>query len=168
MKKGIKAILAVLLVLIIGAGSFVLYKNTQGISYDLSSVEKMQNSVEIIAEDADSVTIRKNGDGYELSIVVLPKDKNDLFAADLTEVERQTLNDCSSRIEDLISDIREKAEAIIRRDMPPKVLENPRQFADIMGSSVFRRGYVFEQAIADGWLKYDESTPKSVGAYICM
>ncbi|MBQ3517917.1 MAG: metallophosphoesterase [Clostridia bacterium] len=63
MKKGIKAILAVLLVLIIGAGSFVLYKNTQGISYDLSSVEKMQNSVEIIAEDADSVTIRKNGDG---------------------------------------------------------------------------------------------------------
>ena len=51
--------------------------------------------------------------------------------------------------------------------MPSKVLDNPRQFADVMGS-VFNRGYVFEQAIADGWLRYDESTPKSVGAYVIM
>ena len=109
--------------------------------------------------------IRKNGDGYELSIVVLPKDKNDMFTAGLTETELQTMRDCHIKITAIISDIEKKAEAIIHRDMPPKVLENPRHFADVMGSA-FNRGYVFEQAIADGWLKYDEFTPKSVGAFI--
>ena len=62
-KKALKAILAVLLVLLIGAGGFVLFKNSQGISYDLSAVEKQNTTVEIVAEDADSVTIKKNGDG---------------------------------------------------------------------------------------------------------
>ena len=63
MKKAAKTILAVLLVLIMGVGGFVLFKNSQGISYDLSAVEKMPNDVEIIAENADSVTLKKNGDG---------------------------------------------------------------------------------------------------------
>ncbi len=62
MKKAIKAILAILLVLLLGAGGFVLYKNSQGISYDLASVEKITNDVEVVAEDADSVSIRKNSD----------------------------------------------------------------------------------------------------------
>ena len=63
MKKGIKIILAVLLVGIIGFGGFILYQSSKGISYDISSVEKIENDVEIIKEDEDSVTIRKNSDG---------------------------------------------------------------------------------------------------------
>jgi len=109
--------------------------------------------------------IRSNGNGYELSIVILPKGRNGIFTAGLSETESQTLRDCCSEIEEIISDILKKAETIIRRDMPSKALENPRHFSDVIGS-VFNRGYVFEQAIEEGWLKYDESTPKSVGAYI--
>ena len=63
MKKGIKIILAVLLVGIIGFGGFILYQSSKGISYDISSVEKIENDVEIIKEDEDSVTIRKNSNG---------------------------------------------------------------------------------------------------------
>ena len=63
MKKGIKIILAVLLVGRIGFGGFILYQSSKGISYDISSVEKIENDVEIIKEDEDSVTIRKNSDG---------------------------------------------------------------------------------------------------------
>lgn len=63
MKKGIKIIVAVLLVTIISAGSFVLYKNSQGISYDATSVEKVGTDVEIVDEDTDNVTVKKNSGG---------------------------------------------------------------------------------------------------------
>lgn len=66
MKKGTKiiiSVIAVLLVAAMGAGGFVLYQCSKGICYDISSVEKIQNDVEIVSEDTDSVTIRKKGDG---------------------------------------------------------------------------------------------------------
>lgn len=63
MKKILKIIAVVILVAAIGTGGFVVYKNSQGISYDFSAVTKLESDVEIIKEDADSVTIQKNGDG---------------------------------------------------------------------------------------------------------
>lgn len=63
MKKAVKIIVAVLLVVVIGLGGFVAFKSSQGISYDISTVEKIENDVEIVKEDADSVTLKKNGDG---------------------------------------------------------------------------------------------------------
>lgn len=63
MKKAIKIIIAVLLVAAIGFAGFVFYQSSKGISYDISSVEKMENDIEIVSETEDSVTIRKNSDG---------------------------------------------------------------------------------------------------------
>ena len=63
MKTVLKVIIAILLVVAIGAGGFVIYKSTQGIAYDISSVEKINSDVEIVSEDVDSVTIKKNSDG---------------------------------------------------------------------------------------------------------
>jgi putative sigma-54 modulation protein len=63
MKKILKVVLVLILVAIIGAGGFVVYKSNQGISYDISAVEKIQSDVEIVKEDVDSVTIKKNSDG---------------------------------------------------------------------------------------------------------
>lgn len=62
MKKGLKIILALVLVLVIGAGSFVIYKNSQGISYDISSVDKLNSDIEIVAETEDSVTVKMKSD----------------------------------------------------------------------------------------------------------
>ncbi len=63
MKKAVKIILALVLTVIIGAGGFVIYKSSQGLSYDISSVEKMQNDVEIVSQTEDSVTVKKKSDG---------------------------------------------------------------------------------------------------------
>lgn len=63
MKEPIKIIIAVILAAVIGAGGFIAYKSSQGISYDISTVEKLENNVEIIKENEDSITIRKNSDG---------------------------------------------------------------------------------------------------------
>lgn len=63
MKKAVKIVVAVLLVVIIGFGGFVFFKSSQGISYDISTIEKLESDVEIVKEDVDSVTIKKNSDG---------------------------------------------------------------------------------------------------------
>ena len=63
MKKAVKFITAVLLVAVIGVGGFAVFKSTQGISYDVSTVEKINSDVEFVKEDSDSVTIKKNSDG---------------------------------------------------------------------------------------------------------
>ncbi len=63
MKTVIKVVVAVLLVVAIGAGGFVIYRNSQGISYDVSSVEKVGTDVEIVSENDDSVTLKKKSDG---------------------------------------------------------------------------------------------------------
>lgn len=63
MKKSMKIILAIILAVIIGSGGFLIYKNSQGISFDITSVKKIKNDVEIVKEDEDSVTIKRNSDG---------------------------------------------------------------------------------------------------------
>ena len=63
MKTAIKILVALLLVAAIGAGGFVCYKSTQGLSYDISSVEKLESDLEIVSETEDSVTVRKSSDG---------------------------------------------------------------------------------------------------------
>ena len=69
MKNAIKIIIAVLLVATIGAGGFVLYQSSKGISYDISSVEKIQSNIEIVSETEDSVTIKKN-DNSEFKVLM--------------------------------------------------------------------------------------------------
>ena len=63
MKTALKVVIAIVLAAAIGFGSFVVYKSSQGISYDIESAEQIQSDVEIVAEDADSVTIKKKSDG---------------------------------------------------------------------------------------------------------
>ncbi len=62
MKKFVKIIIALVLTTIIGVSGFMIYKNSQGVSYDISSVKKVQNDVEIISETEDGVTIKKKSD----------------------------------------------------------------------------------------------------------
>ena len=63
MKKGFKILILILLVVVIGVGGFIIYQSSKGIGYEISSVEKLTNDVEIISEDIDSTTIKKKSDG---------------------------------------------------------------------------------------------------------
>lgn len=62
MKKLFILIVVIVLVAAIGAGSFLIFKINQGLNFDISSVEAIDSSVEIVSEDTDSVTIRKSDD----------------------------------------------------------------------------------------------------------
>jgi len=63
MKKCIKIIITVLLVIAVGFVGFIAVMSSKGISYDIASVEKMNNKMELFAEDTDSVTLKMKGDG---------------------------------------------------------------------------------------------------------
>ena len=69
MKTALKVILAILLVAIIGFGGFIGFQCSKGISYDISSLEKIPNNIEIVSETEDSVTIKKNDDS-EFKVVM--------------------------------------------------------------------------------------------------
>ena len=61
-KKIIIALVAVLLIAAMGFGGFIAYQSSKGIGYDITSVEKIENDIEIVSETEDSVTIKKNSD----------------------------------------------------------------------------------------------------------
>ncbi len=69
MKTAFKIIVAIILVAAIGAGSFLVYKINQSLNYDITSVESVGTDVEIVSEDVDSVTIKKNDDS-EFKVVM--------------------------------------------------------------------------------------------------
>lgn len=69
MKTAIKIIVAIILLVAIGTGSFLVYKSNQGLNYDITSVESVGTNVEIVSEDIDSVTIKKNDDS-EFKVVM--------------------------------------------------------------------------------------------------
>ena len=48
-----------------------------------------------------------------------------------------------------------------------KIKELEREIVELIKQTkLFERGYVVDQALEDGWLKYDENTINTVGAYI--
>ncbi|MBQ6897394.1 MAG: metallophosphoesterase [Clostridia bacterium] len=63
MKKALIVILALLITVSTGIGGFVLFQSSKGISYDISNAEKIPNDIEIVSEDEDSVTLKKNSEG---------------------------------------------------------------------------------------------------------
>lgn len=62
MKTALRIILAIALIAAIIGGALVIREMNEGLHYDIDSVEKIESNVEIVSENEDSVTIRKNDD----------------------------------------------------------------------------------------------------------
>ena len=62
MKKALIVIIAVLVIAASGFAGFVLYESSKGISYDISSLEKLSTDIEIVSVTEDSVTVKKMSD----------------------------------------------------------------------------------------------------------
>ena len=59
-KTILKALIAVVLVIALGAGVYAISFIMSGIHYDVDSVESIGTTVEIVSEDIDSITIKKS------------------------------------------------------------------------------------------------------------
>lgn len=63
MKTTLKILSIIALVAVVGGFVFVAAEIMSGISYDVDSVESVGSDLEVISEDIDSVTVKKNSDG---------------------------------------------------------------------------------------------------------
>jgi predicted MPP superfamily phosphohydrolase len=63
MKTLFKVIIAIAVVVVIGAGAFLGYLIEEGLNYDIDSIENVGTDVEILSKDIDSATIKKNSEG---------------------------------------------------------------------------------------------------------
>lgn len=63
MTKLLKIIFVILIVAVLGTGIFFAVMNSEGLNYDISSVENTGSSVQIISATRDSLGIQKNGKG---------------------------------------------------------------------------------------------------------
>ena len=63
MKIAIKVVAVLLVVSVVVSAGFIIMKSSQGISYDISTIETLVTDVEIVSEGTDTVILKKSGDG---------------------------------------------------------------------------------------------------------
>lgn len=108
--------------------------------------------------------VRKTGDSY-LSQVLVFKDRDELLSS-LDENERAELSDIADNICGLIRGVNRSIREITRNDMPPYLRKNDYLCEFACGNSGIDRRFVCAELIASGWLRFDESMTRAVGAYV--
>ena len=66
MKKSIKIIASLLSLAVVGTGATFAVINSQGLDYDIGSIKSVGSSVEIVSEEIDSITIKKNDGNFKV------------------------------------------------------------------------------------------------------
>ena len=80
--------------------------------------------------------------------------------------EKRRLEKLDEEIYDLLKSAQEKTLAIMRVEMPRKFFEAPRQYNHVLGCLSINNNYICEQALRDGYLKYDARTSQTIGNFI--
>lgn len=117
----------------------------------------------------------KEGDGYRPRVALLSGKTNRAFEQFCAKKKRgpefiEQLNGIKELVDAIFAEIVENNRAIreiLVADLPARIRRA--NTVDPLLESIFADsltlGYLVEQAIADGWLKYDDSTSPAVGAY---
>ena len=87
LKTILKIVVAIALVAALGTGIYAITFIMSGIHYDVSTVESVGTTVEIVSEDIDSVTIKKNDDSEFKVVMFSDTHLNGKKAEDIMTVE---------------------------------------------------------------------------------
>ena len=110
--------------------------------------------------------IVKGDNGYLPTIVVFRNaDINGIWQS-FTGEEKQILTNLAGQIKGILKDTREYASKKIVAELPVIFKENKNLCRMACYSASVGRHDVFAQALADGWLSYDENTCRAVGAFM--
>ncbi len=110
--------------------------------------------------------VRKTADGYEPTIVVFENGRSDAHIAQFTEEEVRRVRTLTEEIVVILRDLFDYVCGLNLKDMPASFAQNPKIKDFAASYSSFDRSIVLEQAIADGWIKFDEHSSRAVGAFI--
>ena len=110
--------------------------------------------------------LKKSDNGYILQIVVLRK--IDSIIRDFSDADQKKISDMIIDITTYFKIPYDFSNEIIRKDLPKANRENEKLVHFVAESEAFDRKYVFNHALKSGWLKYDENTSNTVGAFLSI
>ena len=151
------------------AEAIALCNLIRGKKYEKSHIEKLLSYGFVKQTEKDSVP----------TIAVFRKDRNESFLnfckkgifnkTFLEHAHRRKI--LHENILALISEMNQHVYDILYRDLPKNIRRDEKfvqalvhSYCNLGGS--FTLGYILESAISDGWLRYDENTPPSIGAFV--
>ena len=109
--------------------------------------------------------ILKTESGYVPTIVVF--DRNYIkFPDSFTDEEKALIRGYADNIRAIISEITEYAERATRDDLPAEFKNDDRMCRFACCDSKLSRNFIFDQALKDGWLKYEDKASSMLGAHI--
>ncbi len=141
----------------------------RGEKYEITHIEKLLSYGYVKQTEKD----------YVPTIAVFSKDRNESFLNFCKKgIFHKTFREHAHRrkilhenILALISEMNQHVYDILYRDLPKNIRSDAKfvqalvhSYCNLGGS--FTLGCVLESALADGWLRYDENTPPTVGAYV--
>lgn len=151
------------------AEAIALCNLIRGKKYEKSHIEKLLSYGFVKQTEKD----------YVPTIAVFRKDRNESFLnfckkgifnkTFLEHAHRRKI--LHENILALISEMNQHVYDILYRDLPKNIRRDEKfvqalvhSYCNLGGS--FTLGYILESAISDGWLRYDENTPPSIGAFV--
>lgn len=110
--------------------------------------------------------LKKTSDGYKLQIVVFEDFKNTIKG--YSEADQKIINDKISDITEYFKIAYDFGNEIVGKDLPKAIRDNEKLVYFAADDEAFDRRYVFHHALKTGWLKYDENTSNTVGAFLSI
>ncbi|MGN1410733.1 MAG: hypothetical protein ACI4XJ_11245 [Eubacteriales bacterium] len=78
----------------------------------------------------------------------------------------EELTELGGKIREIFSYIFDETRRLIIDDLPEEIESIPQAYSTAIELGTIRRGNVFDSAIEDGWLRYDEENAKTYGGYV--
>jgi hypothetical protein len=106
--------------------------------------------------------IREKAGKAEPALLIFDKKEKIEFC----DKEKRRLEKLDEEIYAFLKSAQEKTLSIMRGEMPKKFFEAPHQYNHVLECLSINKNYVCEQALLDGYLKYDEHTSPTIGNFI--
>ncbi len=112
--------------------------------------------------------IRAEGEGYVPNVLVFKNCDTDKLWNSLSEEDQEKITTLSEQLKTLFKELVAYSNKITKNDLPSRFRENENLCSLACRSTGVDRSDVLEQAVKDGWLKLDENTGKTVGAFLYL
>ena len=112
--------------------------------------------------------IRREGESWKPTILVFRQNEVSTRFKRFSSEEQEAIHDRARRIEALMREQHEFSGRAVEEELPELFRRDERPRSMIVDQAVNDRGYVLEEAFRTGWLKDDETTGRTIGAWITL
>ena len=112
--------------------------------------------------------IVKTDSGYQPTIIVFDGKNSEEYLAEFTDSEKNSITSTVAEIKKILKEVSEFAYKTTAEDLPATIANNENLCLFACRDNTLDRCYILDQALNNGWLKYDETTSRVIGAYMYL